>query len=192
MFFKYFLIIQLNIFIKKTKKSIKNLMGFYFNVMLFILFFQKIKPFLIISMTKKNIDDCIRKIELDDGTNLFEKNTSECAVSEKYVYNEPLIEQIPYELGQKIKIVIGDGNNAGICGFLMDIYVNNNAIKNNDLKFWDCDNCINYYYNHTNNMINCYPPFTVKGPNNYSFYFSINSLKQLDFNTSEYLSYMIK
>ena len=51
-------------------------MEFYFNVMLFILFFQKIKPFLIISMTKKNIDDCIRKIELDDGNNLFEKNTS--------------------------------------------------------------------------------------------------------------------
>ena len=102
-------------------------MELYFKVIFFIFIFQKIKSFLIISMTEKYIDDCIRKIELEDGTSLFEKNTSRCAVSENYVYNEPLIDPIPYEIGQKIKIVIGDGG--GKCGFLMDVFVNNNAIK---------------------------------------------------------------
>ena len=139
-------------------------------------------------MSIKNVDDCIRKIELDDGTNLFEKNNSKCSASEGYDYNSPFLEQIPYEIGQNIHIIVGDAG--GTCGFRIDIKVNNNAIKNDDIKFWDCDNCLDYYYNNTNEMINCFPPQSHQESNNYNFYFNISSLDQFDFDTSEYLYYL--
>ena len=160
----------------------------FFRFINFIFVFQEINSFLIISMIINKVDNCIRKIELEDGTNLFEKNTRGCAVSENYLYNEPLIDPIPYEIGQKIKIVIGDSGES--CFFKMDIFINNNSLKNDDIKFWDCDNCFNYGFNYSNKMLNCYPPFTRSTPNNYSIYFKINSLEDIDFNTSEYFYYL--
>jgi len=52
--------------------------------MIFIFFafvFQRITPFLILSMTVKIVDDCIRKIELDDGTSLYERHNITCSYS---------------------------------------------------------------------------------------------------------------
>ena len=72
----------------------------------------------------------------------------------------------------------------------MDIFINNNSLKNDDIKFWDCDNCFNYGFNDSNKMLNCYPPFTRSTRYNYSFYFKINSLEDIDFNTSEYFYYL--
>ena len=53
-------------------------MAFYFNVILFIFRFQEIISFLIISMEVKKVDECIKKIELDDGTSLYMRNTTTC------------------------------------------------------------------------------------------------------------------
>ena len=39
-------------------------------------------------------------------------------------------------------------------------------------------------------MISCYPQGTVNIPLDYNFYFKINSIEELDFNTSEYLYYL--
>ena len=83
-------------------------MVFNFNVIFFVFIVQRINSFLIISMTIKILDDCIRKIELDDGTKLFEKETSECSVLEGYTYNSPIFGPIPYEIGQNIKMIVGD------------------------------------------------------------------------------------
>jgi len=165
-------------------------MGFYFNSCFFIFIFQRIYSFFIISMIVKRVDDCIRRIELDDGTNLYKRNNITCDYlsGNNLDYNIPIFEPIPYEIGQKIKIVIGD--RSGICYLKMDIYINDNLLKSDDIKFWDCDKCINYGFNYSNNMLNCYPPGAGMTPNNYSFYFKINSLEYLDFNASEYFYYL--
>ena len=154
------------------------------NVVVFLFCFQRIYSFLIISMEVKGVDDCIRKIEFDDGTNIYEKNNNFNCLSG---YDIPTFEPLPYEIGQKIKIVIGD--NGGACGFRMEIFINNNTFKNDDKKFWDCDNCNNFGFNYKNNeLLNCYFPDEGE-ENNYSFYFNINSLEELDFDTSEYFYY---
>ena len=160
-------------------------MGFFVNVIFLVFIFQRIYSFLIISMTIKKLDDCIRKIELDDGTVLFEKETSKCSVLEKYTYNEPIFGPIPYEIGENIKIIVGDATQG--CGLRMEILVNNNKLADNNIKFWKCDNCNNFKYDGTYKWINCGPNVDA---NNYSFYFNISSLEQLDFNTSEYFYYL--
>ena len=81
-------------------------MSLCLNFIYFIYIFHRINSFLIISMKVIKVDDCIKKIELDDGTILFEKNKDvECWVSRDGTgYNSPIFDPIPYEIGQKIKI----------------------------------------------------------------------------------------
>ena len=86
-------------------------MAFLFNFFFFIFTFQKITSFLIISLNIIKADDCIRRIELEDGTILFRYDNDEvCDMEKKRAqgYTEPSFDQIPYELGQKLKIVNGD------------------------------------------------------------------------------------
>ena len=86
-------------------------MVFMFNFFFFIFTFQKITSFLIISLNIIKADDCIRRIELEDGTILFRYDNDEVCDMEKkraHGYTEPSFDQIPYELGQKLKIVNGD------------------------------------------------------------------------------------
>ena len=165
-------------------------MEFYFKAIFLIFIFQKINSFLIISMIVKKVDDCIREIELDDEIILYKRDddiTCEYSHGHNLDYNIPIFEPIPYEIGQKIKIVIGD--KGGTCGFRMEIFINNNTFKNDDKKFWDCDNCNDFDFNYNNNkLLNCYFPDEGE-KNNYSFYFNINSLEELDFDTSEYFYY---
>ena len=171
-------------------------MGFFLYFIYFIFGFQRIKPFLIVSMIVKKVDDCIRKIELDDGTNLYERNNSlKCdhLQGKNLDYNKPIFEPIPFEIGQKIKIIIGNifGPKGDNCGLNMDVFVNNNILENMNTKFWYCDNCYNDYSNNYGNyMLNCFPPSSIREKNNYTFYFNINSLEQLDFNISEYFYYL--
>jgi len=121
------------------------------NFIYFIYIFHRINSFLILSMNVLAVDDCIRKIELDDGTNLFENNNDICYVTRDGTgYNSPLFTPIPYEIGQKIKIIIGDIS--GECYFKMDIFINNKALKHDDIKFWSCDNCVKK----CNDKLNCY------------------------------------
>ena len=172
-------------------------MDFFLYLISFIFVFQRINSFLIVSMIVKKVDDCIKKIELDDGTNLYERDeNSLCDYSNgnNLDYNIPIFEPIPYELGQKIKIVIGDkGRTTGnVCGFNMDVFVNNKTINNMSAIFWGCDNCIDFLNNYENNMLNCFPPQSISEANNYNFYFNLSSLDQLDFDTSEYFYYLKK
>ena len=78
-------------------------MIFYLIFVFFILALQRIKPFLVISMNIKNVDDCLMKVELDDGTILYKNTESECYYNETRVYEIPMF---IYELGQKIIIII--------------------------------------------------------------------------------------
>jgi len=71
----------------------------------------------------------------------------------------------------------------------MDILVNNNSLKNDNLKFWDCGNCYNYGFNYNDEMLYCHLNQGFQTETNFSFYFNISSLEQLDFNTSEYHYY---
>ena len=165
-------------------------MAFYFNVILFIFVFQEIISFLIISMEVKKVDNCIRKIELDDGTSLYVRYDTTCNYNSgnNLDYNIPIFEPLPYEIGHKIKIVIGD--KGGGCFFKMDIFVNNETKIKDDIKFWDCDNCFNQSFNYDNRHLYCYPDDLIHSANDYNFYFNINSLEQLDFNISEYYYYL--
>ena len=165
----------------------------YINVVLFLFTFHRIYSFLILSMEVKKVDDCIRKIQLDDDIILFEKEKydNECSSLEKYNYNELIVNPIPYDIGQKIKVIVGDKDyKKNHCGLNMDISVNNNSIKNDDIKFWYCDNCFNFNFDYEDNMFSCYIKGIHSKANNYSFYFNINSLEQLDFSTSEYIYFL--
>ena len=139
-------------------------------------------------MEVKKVDDCIRKIELDDETILYERDNNNPCSSGNLEYNKPIVEPIPYEYGQKIKIVVGDSG--GVCCFKMDISVNNNIIEENDMKFLDCDNCFDYGFNYEKNYLTCHPGIDIGIFNNFSFYFKISSIKDLNIQTSEYLYYL--
>ena len=138
-------------------------------------------------MKVNKVDDCIRKIELDNEITLFERDNITCDYFQgnNLDYNIPIFPPIPYEIGQKIKIIIGDIG--GDCFFDMDIFINNKTIKNDKIKLWSCGDCENNILNNENNMLNCYESGkNDEKPKNFSFYFQINSLKQLGFSTSEY------
>ena len=81
-----------------------------FNFILLIFAFQRINSFLIISMIVKKVDDCIRKIDLDEKINLYVRNNITCDHfrGENLDYNKPIFAPIPYGLGQKIRIEVGD------------------------------------------------------------------------------------
>ena len=118
-------------------------MVFYLILVFCIFALQRINPFLIISMNINNVDDCLRKVELDDGTVLYEKEGIECEYNLAIVYEIPMF---IYELGQKIKLIIGDYG--GGCGFNVDIFVNDKAIiKPHYEKLWSCENCEHSLYN---------------------------------------------
>ena len=159
-------------------------MASYYIFTIIIFIFQRINP-LYISMNVTKIDDCLRKIEIVNGDTIYQKSGDDCPYEFKTGMHYNLSGQIPYELGQKIKIIIGDnGNFNGECGLNIDITLNNNIIiKNNNQKVWSCDNCYDNGFFESNNMYNCYPPKkTTEGePINYNFYFQINSLEQLDY-----------
>ena len=66
-----------------------------FNFILLILAFQRINSFLIISMIVKKVDDCIRKIDLDEKINLYVRNNITCDHfrGENLDYNKPIFLQ---------------------------------------------------------------------------------------------------
>ena len=164
------------------------------NVLLFICYFQRIQKifsFFIISMRVNKVDDCIRRIELEEGVIFYEKSGSECSSLQNYNYNVHINNPLPYEIGQNIKYVVEDsGNYGGGCGLNMDMFLNDNVIKNDDIKFWKCDNCFNFSFDYNDNFFQCYIAKTHTGANSYNFYFNINSINDLDFQTSEYFYYL--
>ena len=158
-------------------------MVLYFNLMLLILILPRINTFLLISMEVTYVDDCIRQILLEDGTILYNRGNDECLCA-NFNYNSPLFNQIPYDLEQKIKIIIGDIG--GKCGLNMNVYVNNNnIIKTSDSQFWSCDNCASKF-NNGNSVFYCYPAKSRKYGSNYNYNFKINSLSQLSFQAYEF------
>ena len=160
------------------------MISYRFIFLIFML--QRINPFLIISMKVNQVDGCIRKIEIDNETTLYERDNITCYYFQgnNLDYNIPIFPPIPYEIGQKIKILIGDI--AGNCFFDMDIIINNKTIKNDNIELWSCGDCENNNLNIENNILKCYESGKNVEPKNFSFYFQINSLKQLGFPTSEY------
>ena len=161
-------------------------MAFYLDILLLICIIQRINLFLIISMKLRRVDDCLRKIELDDGTILYEQNNAKCDFDENSVYEMPIF---TYELGQIIKIIIGD--HGGGCGFFADIFVNNMDIFMNNIykQFWSCENCEGSLY-YGDYMINCYNYQRPEIFENFAFYFQISSLQQLGFQVSEYYYFL--
>ena len=79
----------------------------FFRFINFIFVFQEINSFLIISMIVKKVDNCIRKIELEDGTNLYERTNITCEYFNGYNldYNIPIFEPIPYEILNRLELV---------------------------------------------------------------------------------------
>ena len=91
-------------------------------------------------MIVKIVDDCIRKIDFDEKINLYVKNNSICNRDENFEYNEPIFAPIPYELGQKIRIEVGDNGTIGrpgFCYFDMDIFVNNRLISKKKFRIME-------------------------------------------------------
>ena len=141
---------------------------------------------MIISMNIKKVDDCLRKVELDDGTILYENADSECSFDKDRVYEIPMF---IYELGQKIILIICDQYGGG-CGFNVDIFVNNEAILKPDYeKLWICKKCDDSLYN-GDFEINCYSNNRPLNFDNYTFSFQIDFLSQLNVQISEYYYFL--
>ena len=158
--------------------------NYIFTIFIFII--QRMNSFLIISLKINIIDDCIRKIELVDNAILYERDRDDCPYEASHTHYD-IPEIIPYEIGQKIKIVIRDnGAFKGICGINVDIIINNNTIKNDNLEFWSCDNCNNSNFMIDDNILSCFSGLNYYGIKDYNFYFQINSLHQLDFQIIDY------
>ena len=165
-------------------------MEFKFSFFFLIFVFQKINPFLIISMQFLEANDCLRKIELGDGNIIFEKKNSGCNFeNDKTLYNLYSYIPIPYEIGQKIKIVIGGIRISGgeaFCGFKVKLTINDNILDNKE-EFWSCDNCEGGVSFKQKFDLNCFPGSKADtNEKNYTFNFQINSLQQLKMELTDY------
>ena len=113
--------------------------------------------FLIISMEIIEVDDCIGKIYLEDNTILYERNYQFCD-GPQIEYPNPIVDKIPYDIGQKIFIDLVDLGT--LCRLKIKVYVNNIAINNDDSIFWNCINCYGdnggYLYDSQNFVLSCY------------------------------------
>ena len=171
-------------------------MEIFFRLFILFIIILKMNSFLLIKMEIIEVDDCIDKIYLEDNTILYERNFSNCYF-EGNQYPNPIIDKIPYDIGQKIFIDLSDIG--GLCGIKIKVYVNNIEVENDFL--WTCTDCNgdngsnNYVYIEENSLLNCYDdknnPHPVNGTfYHFTYYFRINSLSQLGFDTSEYIYYI--
>ena len=160
--------------------------------LLFLLFINKIYSFLILSLKVKEVDDCLKSINLDNRI-IYRGNDNKCAL------NENIEERIiPYEIGQEIKFIIHDIG--GDCFLGVDVKVNDQYdqyISSYESNFWNCPRCENgmIYKSTDNNKMLCYRDFHSFGSSdikNFEFYFKIDSIFDLDFTTYEYFYYLSK
>ena len=164
-------------------------MAFEFNFLFLFFVLKTINPFLIIKMILLKVDDCIQKVELENGITLYQNNRIECYKYNDELYNKPLFEPIPYEIGQRIKFVIFDGSSPShaYCGFNVTIYINDKEL-NNKAEFWSCENCDdNEIFNNGIYLLHCYPDRKENSnEKDFTFYFQIKSLQQLNLQFTEY------
>ena len=164
-------------------------MAFEFNFLFLFFVLKTINPFLIIKMILLKVDDCVQKVELENGITLYQNNRIECYKYNDELYNKPLFEPIPYEIGQRIKFVIFDGSSLSqaFCGFNVTIYINDEKL-NNKAEFWSCENCDdNEILNNGIYLLHCYPDRKENtNEKDFTFYFQIKSLQQLNLQFTEY------
>ena len=139
-------------------------------------------------MSLINIDDCIEKIYIDENIQLYLKPDNICHTNHKN-FPEPILNQIPYDIGQKIYVIVGDIG--GDCKMKLNIQVNNKNIADNR-KFWHCIDCNGNISGEEANVLRCFNVHRDYEYKNYTFYFQINSIDELDFGISEYSYYLTK
>ena len=80
-----------------------------------------------------SVDDCITKIYYENNTNIYENKNSETKCdSNVHIEDNPLVDYLPYSLGQKINVELKDF--VGNCGMSMTVYLNEYIIKNRSKK----------------------------------------------------------
>ena len=179
----------------KHKYYSKNIYYFFIS---FLFIIRKTKSFLIISMSLLSVDDCLKKIYLDEGSILYQRLTGGCSFN-GLSYNTILFAPIPYDIGQTIYVDIGDIG--GECGIKIITNINNNQINPEDpeaKKCWTCSNCEgegkNYIYDNINKQFLCYNENSHPVINGqfytFTFYFQIKSFLELGLSTSEYFYYL--
>jgi len=131
---------------------------------------------LYISMILESVDDCITKIYYENNTIIYKNKNSETKCdSNVHIEDNPIIDYLPYSLGQKIKVELKDF--VGNCGMSITVYLNEYIIKTEAKKFWKCENCErydhNYFYNERIKRLECINYFRT-ADNSYAkfFYFS--------------------
>ena len=171
-------------------------MAFCFIFLLFL--FKKINAFFIISMEILNVDDCIKRIKLEDNTILYYRTRQDCYFNiNADNKNEYYFEQIPYELGQKLNIEVYDVG--GECFLSANVKVNQFNIYTNEKNFWKCQNCIENSLNQVarSKKFLCYPSLSKPVDKSrffiFNFYFQLESILLLGLNMkdiSEYYYYL--
>ena len=165
----------------------------YCYLIFFFIIIQKTRTFLIVSMSISYVDDCLKKILLNNNTILYYKSDDICG-SEFQSYDNPLFEPIPYEIGEIINVYIEDVG--CYCGLQITTNVNDNQISTDNGNFWACSNCErhngNYIYD--NEIFKCYIDDSHDVDETkrdiYEFYFQIRSISDLGTGISEYSYYL--
>ena len=137
------------------------------------------------------VDDCIKKIYLEDGTTLYELLNMICSNGHVYC-NNPIFTPIPFDIGHKIFVDVGD--NGGGCSLKIFTNINNNIISQENRQFQTCTNCggtdKNYIYDEVEQKFLCFTEYRDYSFSIYKFYFQLKNLSELEFNTSEYFYYL--
>ena len=86
-------------------------------------------------MILESVDDCITKMYYENNTIIYKNKNSETKCdSNVHIEDNPIIDYLPYSLGQKIKVELKDF--VGNCGMSITVYLNEYIIKTEAKKFW--------------------------------------------------------
>ena len=154
------------------------------SIILFHFFILKVNSNLYLTMEIVSVDDCVTKIYFENNTKIYEnKEYNTICDSGNSIKDNPVVENLPYEIGQKIFVEVKD-NVAG-CGLSITLYLNEYRIKTESKKFWTCINCEgngnnNYVYNNDLQRLDCINYFRHEYYAKYFiYYFQINSLTEI-------------
>ena len=136
---------------------------------------------LSITMKIEDVDDCITEVYIGNIIKYSKPSHINCWWNAQQ--NDIIINSLPYQINQEIKIVVkdlkGEWNEAGI---KITVYLNEFIIKTERKKFWKCLDCLtndkNYVYDYSKNRLDCFEGF-INEDHTFNFIFKIDSFDEL-------------
>ena len=147
-------------------------------------------PNLYLTFEVVEADDCISKVHFfGNNSNLYYKDISDPDNNcnhDKQINDKLIVKSVPYEVGQKIVVVLHDrgGGNGNKAALSITVYLNEYIIKSESRKFWMHNGFSGYYALSNERKIRDYFEIylninTINPPKDFNFIFHINSLFDL-------------